>query len=99
MDNKITIEIPINYLIQIAVYGNMGTGDLPDSIKLWATKKLTETGYDKQLKEAQRERLDQLRESIKNVLGKEEVQKIDEAIGNAIVGLSFAMELKNNKKQ
>ena len=97
MNDKITIEIPIHYLLQIAVYGNMGTGDLSDMMKTWAVRELTQNGYNDQLKKEQESRLNELRNNIKNVIGKDGMKQIDDAIGNAVAGLKFATDLQNKK--
>lgn len=100
-DNKdvITIDIPVYYLIQFAVSGNMGTGNLPDLIKVWAQRILREKGYSDLLKEEQKQNLEKLRKSLSNVVGKENMEKIDNAISDAKIGLQFATELNKGKLQ
>jgi len=41
-DDKIQIEIPVYYLLCVAVHGNMGTGELPELFKVWARTILNE---------------------------------------------------------
>lgn len=99
MNDNLTIEVPVYYLLQIATHGKMGTGDLPDIMRTWATKKLLESGYNEELRKAQDEKLDQLRKSLSNVVGKEGMRKIDDALSDAKIGLDFAIKLHNKKEQ
>lgn len=97
-NDKITIEIPVFYLLQIAVYGNMGTGELPDLMKIYAQRILRGNGYSDILREEQDKSLKQLRNNLKNVLGNEGMSKIDSALQDAVVGLKFATELNKGIK-
>lgn len=97
-DDKITIEVPVWYLIQVAVYGNMGTGELPKIMQNWAQKQLNEHGYDKVFKEEQNKRLKELLTSIHNVIGDEGIKIINNGIADAVSGLSMAMELNKQRK-
>lgn len=83
--SKITVEIPEVYLMQIAVYGKMGTGELADSIRMWAQKELQKAGLGEKFKEEQIKHLNQLHQSLRNVLGDEIVGHLDSQIAKAAV--------------
>ena len=80
----VIVDIPENYLLIIASHGNMGSGDLPTFMKMWAQKLCVENGLSEKLREAQIENTIQLRTRISNVLGTDSMQKIDASISEAI---------------
>lgn len=65
---SIQVDIPENYLLIIADYGTMGSGELPDSMRLWAQKICIENGLDGKLKELQENNVKELKARIKNIL-------------------------------
>ena len=98
-NDKIMIEIPVYYMGIIATHGNMGTGDLPDTLKYFFTRLLVNNGYGDLLAEMQKEKIAQLRKSLSNVVGKDGMQKIDSALDDAKTGLEFAKQLNQKKSQ
>lgn len=88
--SKLTVDIPEVYLMQIAVYGKMGTGDLSDSIQVWAEKELIKAGLGDKFKEEQIKHLNQLHESLRNVLGDDIVSQMDSQIAKAVVLIKAA---------
>jgi len=82
---KLTVEIPEAYLMQIAVYGKMGTGELADIIQTWAQNELRKAGLGEKFKEKQIKHLNQLHQSLRNVLGDEIVSQMDSKIAKAAV--------------
>lgn len=87
MGNEVNVNIPITYLIQIAVCGTMGDGELLSSMQQWAVKEIKHSGHSAEYTQAQEEHLAKLRESIMNTIGKENMDKIDNAISDARAGL------------
>lgn len=78
MENKeISCLVPLSFLMQIATHGKMGTGELPSLMRTWSQRIIRENGYSTELKNAQDEKIIQLKESLTNVLGKDVVKKID----------------------
>lgn len=74
---KITVEIPVSYLIQIATHGNMGTGKLSAFMHAWAERACRENGlHDEVVKELDR-KIRQSRRNLENMLGKEIMEDLD----------------------
>ena len=84
MENKeISCLVPLSFLMQIATHGKMGTGELPSLMRTWSQRIIRENGYSTELKNAQDEKIIQLKESLTNVLGKDGVKKIYITTANA----------------
>ncbi|MEM8780563.1 MAG: hypothetical protein AAGF26_17205 [Cyanobacteria bacterium P01_G01_bin.49] len=85
-DCSLKVDIPIEWLLILAVHGNMGDGEIPDIMKRWAKDLLIEFGYESEYTKRQEERLLALTNRLKNVLGDAEASKaighINRAIGN-----------------
>ena len=71
MNNKLAVEIPKMYLLIIAAHGNMGDGELPDMMKIWAQKECERLGIMKDLKLMQSAHLRELGSRLRNTLGDE----------------------------
>jgi len=80
MSQNHSIEIPEFYLLTIAVYGNMGDGELPDLMSTWARRLCKELSLDDELRKLQEERRLELRRRLQNVLGKDAVEEIETTI-------------------
>jgi uncharacterized protein (DUF3820 family) len=80
----IQVDIPENYLLIIAAHGNMGSGELPDFMKMWAQKICRENGLDSKLRELQIANAKELRSRISNTLGADAMERIDASISEAI---------------
>jgi len=76
MDGKLSIEIPKQYLLIIAVHGNMGDGELPDIMRIWAQNECRRLGIEKQLIELQNDHLRELEKRMRNVLGDDVMDKL-----------------------
>ena len=81
MDNKLTVEIPEYFLLTIAVHGNMGDGELPDLMRIWAQNECRRLGLDGKLKELQDERMRDLEKRIRNVMGDDAIDDLADKIG------------------
>lgn len=77
MANKHLVEIPDIYLLTIAVHGNMGDGELPDLMRVWATRLCRELGLEKELHQMQDERHAELRKRLQNALGERFVSDVE----------------------
>ncbi len=80
MTKEMQVEIPTVYLLTIACYGNIGDGELPDLIQTWAERKCKELGLEKRLHKMREEKISNLRVRLRNTLGKELVDKLEEEI-------------------
>lgn len=82
---KVQVEIPIEFLLTVAVWGNMGDGELPDLMCNWAQRLCKENGLSDQLAERRRKKTEALSKRLKNVLGNDLFDKmtgiIDETMG------------------
>lgn len=96
--DEISVKIPVHFLIQIATYGDMGKGELPDLMKRFADRVLRDAGYMEELSKAIKEKMNDLRVGLRNVLGDEGMNKIDEALGDAVAGIQIASKLNTMKR-
>jgi hypothetical protein len=76
---KHIVEIPEIYLMQIASAGDMGSGKLLATMRIWAEKECLRLALDKELRQAKLDNLKELRQRVKNSFG-EKVTKKAEAI-------------------
>jgi len=88
---KHTVEIPELFLLVIAIHGNMGDGELPDLMKIWARGECGRLGLSEKFRELQKECLDELRLRLRNTLGNDlmndlenEIDKVTGIIGGVI---------------
>jgi len=88
MENKVLVEIPEFYLLTIAVYGNMGDGDLPDLMKIWAQKVCKEVGLHEEMIKMQNEKLREQEKRLRNILGDDMVNDIHNTIEDTIKKIS-----------
>ena len=90
MPNKIKVEIPEEFLLQIATHGNMGTGELADLIRIWAQKECDRNGLSAKVAQMQMEKINELRKSLTNVIGKDMMNTLDEGISKATKAIKDA---------
>lgn len=88
MNKKHTVEIPEFYLLVIATHGNLGSGKVPALMRAWATRECERLGLHDQFVALQKRNLVELRERLKNTLGQESVDYIDNAISKWIETVS-----------
>lgn len=84
MSNKHTITIPEFYLLTLAVHGNMGDGEIPDLMKRWARQECERLGLGAELRKLQEERRAELNRRLRNTLGDEFVDKIENTINKTM---------------
>lgn len=80
----VDISIPLYYLLQIAVQGKLGSGELPSLMQRWAQNELRDNGYEEQLINAQNENIEIMKKNLKNVIGEDIVKTINVKIARAI---------------
>ncbi|MBC8460855.1 MAG: hypothetical protein H8D67_22945 [Deltaproteobacteria bacterium] len=78
----ITVEIPEQYLLQIAVAGNMGDGQLLKLMQVWAEKECVCHGLKQNMLNLMDKRLDEMRGRLENIIGNDVMTDIDIAITN-----------------
>jgi hypothetical protein len=84
MDNDdLTVKIPKSYLLTLAVYGNMGDGELPKLMQTWAQIRCRELGLDPELIALQKERLRSMEVNLRNVLGDGAIDSLSKQIKRA----------------
>ena len=77
---KIKVEMPVNWLLTLAVYGSMGDGKIPKFMQSWARGIVKENDLMNEYNELQRQHLKILKQQLVNTLGKENVQTIEATI-------------------
>lgn len=77
---KVTVEIPEPYLLQVAVAGEMGDGHLLASMQAWAEQECVRCGLEQNMRSLMTKRLEEMRLRLKNVIGDDLMTEIDTAI-------------------
>lgn len=90
---KIKVEIPLEFAIEIATYGE--TGKVSRLIQTSFQKELKKLGFENELNVAREKKLNDLFGNIKRVLGDENVQKINDSIETAKNAIKVATRLNN----
>lgn len=75
---KVTIEIPLDFAIEIATYGE--SGKISRFAQLSIEKELTRLGYDDKLNSVREEKTKNLFNSLNRTLGSDSMNKIESAI-------------------
>lgn len=78
--DTITVDIPVSYLLQLAVAGKMGDGELLLAIKQWAENKCIEHGLKENMLTLLDKRLKDMRTRLTNIVGNDLMNEIDVAI-------------------
>lgn len=81
---KLTVEIPEDYLITIAVFGNMGNGQLPYSMKAWAERELVKLGKIDKLVAMKAAKLSGMQKRLENIIGASKAEDINKAIDSFV---------------
>ena len=77
---KHSVEISEEYLLQIATCGKMGSGELTEMMRLWAERECNRLGLSGKLLELQIAKVKELRESLRNIIGDDNIKVIDKSI-------------------
>ena len=83
MARKITVEIPENYLLCIAILGNTGDGRLSKKIQIWAEKACNNAGLQDKVIALHIAKLKILRHKLAAIVGEKKVAPIDRGINAA----------------
>lgn len=67
--NTVNVDIPTKLLLTIAVYGNMGDGELSSLYRTWAEKQCEQLGLTAELQAMQEEKFQELARRVNNVMG------------------------------
>lgn len=86
-DEKLKVEIPKWYLLTLAVNGNMGDGELPTIMRIWAQKECERLGIYDEMRELQKDRPREMEKRLRGVLGDEAVGQIVTEIGKVAKAL------------
>ena len=78
------VSIPQSFLLTLGAHGNMGDGELPSLMRIWAQRECQRLGLSKELKDLQAERIRDLQKRLTNVLGKDAVTMIEATVNEAI---------------
>jgi hypothetical protein len=76
----INVELPVTFLLHVATYGNMGTGEMAEFASRKAKQVLISNGYEALVNEALDKKLEELRKSLTNILGAPNMEKINRAL-------------------
>lgn len=71
------VEIPEIYLLILAVYGNMGDGQIPKFMQDWATRECLRLGLHDKLEKERQERYQELKQRVANVIGAQAIEQIE----------------------
>jgi len=86
----VDLEMPTWMLLQIAVCGKMGDGELCESMRLWAIRECEGHGLKEVLSRNRAEHLVKMRKRIHNIVGSEGLAKMDGAIDDVMDKLKGA---------
>ena len=92
--SKITVEIPKHYLIQIATYGKMGTGELGSFMQAWAERECRANGLHEEVVKALDAKIRQSRKNLENLLGKDIMDEFDAHIDRGLKKVEDAWNKK-----
>lgn len=77
---KHKIEIPENYLLLIAVGGNLGDDKLPGCMRIWAQGECEKLGLSGKVKTSQTVYLNELKTRLKNKLGEDNFKLLENSL-------------------
>lgn len=71
------VEIPESFLVTLSVYGNMGDGDLPKVMQLWAERECARLGLTDKVKTERENRYQELKRRVTNIMGSDTVDRLE----------------------
>ena len=92
-NKKIKIEIPLEYVIDIASFGESGT--LNRMVQISFEKEIKRLGYEKELQEARDEKMDRIFGNLSRTLGASNMKKLEDAIETGREAIKVANRLTN----
>ena len=99
MKDNLMVKIPVEWLLTLAVHGNMGDGEIPDIMQRWAKNKLIEAGYQKEYSDRQREKIKEATQKIKNIIGDDKTSKVLMGIVKGMAVIDAGIEALGNEQQ
>jgi len=84
----LTVEVPKYALLDLAASGHMGTGEVLTMTRQWAEQACIKAGWKAELDELRKKRLDATRTALRNLLGDEQMNKIDAHISAAVKAMT-----------
>jgi len=91
---KVRIEIPLDFAVEIATYGESGT--ISRFVQMSIEKELTRLGYNKELDIAREEKTKKLFNSLNKTLGSDSVNKIQKAIKIGTDAIKVSNRMNDN---
>ncbi len=82
--DTIIVDIPVSYLLQLAVAGKMGDGELLLAIKQWAENKCIEHGLKENMLTLMDKRLEDMKSRLANIVGNDYMNEIATAISSTV---------------
>ena len=76
-NTDIQVVIPKQILLTLAVYGNMGDGELPKIMQVWAERECLRVGLSEEVRLAREERYLELKRRVRNVVGSDVIGKLE----------------------
>lgn len=76
--------MPEHYLLILAAHGNMGDGEVPGLMRLWAEGECERLGLAQQMGAERERNLKLLEERLANVIGQQDVDRIKRTIDTAL---------------
>lgn len=90
--DKITVEMPVSYLVQVATHGNMGTGELSSFMQAWAKRMCRENGLHEEVIKSLDRKIKQARTNLENLLGKDIMDELDAHIDKGLEAVQKTWE-------
>ncbi len=97
MNGEVTVNIPKLWLLHIATYGDMGSGELGEFLKNWAVKTAIENGLSEELETERKTKLKQLGVNLSNILGMDMVRDIQNSVDDAMDNLQKRRKAREEK--
>ena len=86
------VEVPEQFLVTLSVYGNMGDGDLPKVMQVWAERECARLGLADKVRVERESRYQELKRRVTNIMGSGTVDRL-ERFGAALA------EATNSRKE
>lgn len=89
---KHSVEMPESFLMTIATHGNLGDGDLPRLMQIWAENECKRLNITDDLLKMKHEKYKMLKEQVSNLLGSDTVERIEKAVSDAAPAIKSAVK-------
>jgi len=98
LEQKLNIEMPVIYLLVLAIGGDMWTSKVSDFMRIWAERVCVANGYEKELKIIQLEKLVKHKVCLKTILGEELMKKLEDGTNEVSRALE-SIDIFEEKKE